>query len=423
MSAPAIPYLPPKYAELPLHFLDSVWNGASIKTFGILVALGVYIGSVVAVRHSKQRGQDQDKMNSFIFWVVGIGFIGGHVFDALFYTPERIFGRGVEGQPGFVKADPLYIFKIWAGLSSFGGFLGAIIGAILFKVTKKEKILPFVDTVCSAFPLAWVFGRSGCASVHDHPGRCSDLWIAVKYPPDALAPQICPEGWGRFDLGLIEMVLTIPLAIAFWWLWRKKPRQYGFFAGWMCVAYAPVRFLLDFLRIPEIKDAAGRIVHEADPRYGGLTPAQWACFALVGLGIAIIRMGRSYPPVLATYAEMQEAARRELLEREGEEQDEEEVEAPRKPTPKAKTKTKAKPVVVEDVDATEGEKRDVEGDEADDDAPKADDAAEGEEKAVEEKVAEEKPTDEPPAEEPRRPKKKKKKVGANPKPEEPSSDD
>jgi hypothetical protein len=36
--------------------------------------------------------------------------------------------------------------------------------------------------VGSAFPLAWVFGRAGCATVHDHPGRLSDAWFAVRWP-------------------------------------------------------------------------------------------------------------------------------------------------------------------------------------------------------------------------------------------------
>lgn len=420
MSGPLIPYL--EKNEWPLSFLSfltSENDPPTIKTFGILVALGVYIGSVVAVRHSKQRGLDQDKMNSFIFYVVGIGFIGGHVFDAIFYTPDRLIGP---------NGSLLYLVKIWAGLSSFGGFLGAIIGAVVFKYVKKEKILPYVDTVCSAFPLAWVFGRSGCASVHDHPGRCSDAWYAMKYPQHVPGLDACGEGVGRLDLGFIEMALTVPLAIAFWWLWRSKPRQFGFFAGWMCVAYAPVRFLLDFLRIEASKG------HEADPRYLGLTPAQWACFGLVALGIAIIRLGKSYPPVPATYAELQEIARREMLEREGGDDDDgDDGEEDRKPAPKVvktttKVKAKAKPVVEED---------------ASDDARSVDDSVldeEAREEGAREEEAARPPTDaedpppddaanvsEPAAEAPRPKKKKKKKAGVRPGEEarkpEPTSDD
>ena len=304
----------------------------TIKPFGTLVALGVYIGSVVAVRHGKERGLDLDKMNTFIFWVVGLGFVGGHMLDALFYTPEK------------VQADPWYLIKIWGGLSSFGGFTGAVIGAVLYKVVKKDDVLPYVDTVCSAFPLAWVFGRSGCASVHDHPGKISAAWYAVKcvdkVPHGEGAAFLCSstQGMGRYDLGLYEMLLTIPLAVSFWWLWRSRPRSIGFFAGWMCILYAPVRFSLDFFRA----DHSDHVL-EVDPRHLGLTPAQWACFGLIALGVVVIRLGRSaYPAPPATYAEAQAIAEQARLEREEEaeaDDEDDEDERPVRPAPKVSTKS------------------------------------------------------------------------------------
>jgi len=93
------------------------------------------------------------------------------------------------------------------------------VGGFLWKWRHKAQILPYADVIASAFPTAWVFGRSGCSVAHDHPGQLSDLWFAVKYP-----------GGGRFDLGLYEMLLTIPLALAFLWL-RQKPRPWGFYCG------------------------------------------------------------------------------------------------------------------------------------------------------------------------------------------------
>ncbi len=282
MSGPSIPYI--KLQEIPLNRgLPSPLD--SIKPFGILVATGVYIGSVIAMRRAKQRGLDQEKMSSFILYVVGLGFVGGHVFDAIFYTPEKL------------SQDPLYIFKLWMGLSSYGGFLGAIIGVFVYKWLKKDNdVFGYVDTICSAFPLAWVFGRAGCASVHDHPGRETSSWLGMQY----YHPDVNVKGsWGllydpaqtlgRFDLGFIEMVLTIPLATTFMILWRRKPRAFGFYAGWQCVLYAPVRFVLDFFRAEE----GGGV--EADPRFIGLTPAQFACFGLVAIGFYVLKLSKRYP--------------------------------------------------------------------------------------------------------------------------------
>lgn len=246
----------------------------SIKPFGALVALGVAIGSKVAMNHARERGINEKKMSEFIFWVVASGFVGGHVLDAIFYHPDRL------------AREPVYLLELWEGLSSYGGFTGAVIGAVAWKMSRREPILGMCEVINSAFPLAWVFGRAGCASVHDHKGMVSGAWFALQRWKD----EPLPPGLGRLDLGLIEMVLTIPLAVTFLVLWRRKPeRPLGFYTGIMCVAYAPVRFFLDFLREEE------RFTHD-DPRYGGLTPAQWACFGLLALGIYFLRVAFKAPP-------------------------------------------------------------------------------------------------------------------------------
>ena len=278
MAGPLLPYV--TLPELSLGFLHHVpllgglvdpARPPSIKPFGTLVALGVYLGSVVAMRHARERKLDLKKMNEFIFWVVGLGFVGGHVLDAIFYHPAR------------VARDPLYLLMLWDGLSSYGGFIGAIVGAVAWRASRAQPILHFCECVNSAFPLAWVFGRSGCSVVHDHPGKVSSAWYAVKYPG-------MPEGVGRLDLGYLELAFTIPLAAAFLLAWRKQPeRPLGFYSGWMCVAYAPVRFVMDFFR-----EGEGGLVG-GDPRYAGLTPAQWASFGLLALGLYFLRLSKDEP--------------------------------------------------------------------------------------------------------------------------------
>jgi phosphatidylglycerol---prolipoprotein diacylglyceryl transferase len=261
--APAIPYIQmPELTIIPKGFFGGFPSGPfSIKPFGTLVAIGVYVGSFLATRQTKRLGLSDRVMTSFIAWVVGFGFLGGHMLDVIFYYP------------GQVLRDPLSLFRIWEGLSSFGGFTGAIIGGFLWKWRYKASILPYTDMIISAFPAAWVFGRSGCSVAHDHPGLASDAWFAVQYP-----------GGGRFDLGLYEMLLTIPLALGFLYL-RRKPRPWGFYVGAIAIAYAPVRFALDFLRVEEPIHETTGLVAAVDPRYAGLTPAQWACFALLAVGV------------------------------------------------------------------------------------------------------------------------------------------
>jgi prolipoprotein diacylglyceryltransferase len=48
------------------------------------------------------------------------------------------------------------------------------------------------------------------------------------------------------------------------------------------MGYAVIRFPLDFLRAEDI-----------DPRFAGLTVAQWGCFSLFAIGAAALALGRS----------------------------------------------------------------------------------------------------------------------------------
>jgi phosphatidylglycerol:prolipoprotein diacylglycerol transferase len=264
-SAPLIPYITlPELVLLPARLFKGFPPvPISIKPFGALVATGVYLGAHLTIKRARRVGLDERVMASFIAWVVGIGFIGGHVLDEVFYYPQRLVD------------DPLSLLKLWDGLSSFGGFTGGLIGMLIWRSRQAVPVLPYADNVMSMLPVGWAFGRTGCATAHDHPGLLSNSWLAVQYP-----------GGGRFDLGLLELLLTLPLMFCFLWL-ARKPRPWGFFSALACISYAPLRFALDFLR--EHDPVPGDVHGAIDPRYFYLTPAQWECFALLALGIFLLR--------------------------------------------------------------------------------------------------------------------------------------
>jgi phosphatidylglycerol:prolipoprotein diacylglycerol transferase len=269
-ALPEIPILPPRV------FGSFPETAVTLKPFGLLVALGAYTGTVTALRQARRLGASDRAVLSFTGFVAVFAFVFAHVLDAVFYYPDE------------VAADPMLLLRLWEGLSSFGGFIGAFIGAIAWRVHYKAELLPYADIVASAFPVSWSFGRLGCTLAHDHPGVVSDFFLAVKYP----------DG-GRHDLGFYELLITLPLAAAFLVL-QRKPRPWGFYGGVMCTYYAPLRFFLDFLRERPDSVAPG-LFGAGDARYLGLTPAQWACLPLLALGIALlVRMqskGHALPAV------------------------------------------------------------------------------------------------------------------------------
>jgi phosphatidylglycerol:prolipoprotein diacylglycerol transferase len=203
------------------------------------------------------------------------------------------------------------LLYLWAGLSSFGGFIGALIGVVLWKfyeakpwlslgagftlvrpVRRAEPlpILPFSDTILAVFPLAWTLGRLGCTVVHDHPGlqTSANMPLAVAYGPGPVQTygffELRFGNVPRFDLGLLEMLFALLIGCAFALTWKKR-LPVGAYAAALPLIYAPVRFAMDYLRL---QDAEG-----GDLRYASLTPAQWACLALFGLGLALLPKLRS----------------------------------------------------------------------------------------------------------------------------------
>jgi phosphatidylglycerol:prolipoprotein diacylglycerol transferase len=206
-------------------------------------------------------------MISFLTYIVIISFVSGHVFDVISYYPAEVL------------RDPWVLVRLWEGLSSFGGFAGAVLAGAIWRFRHKTPILAYADVVAASFPVSWTFGRLGCTVAHDHPGIRSSAWYAVQYP----------DG-GRLDLGLYELLITIPLMIVFLKL-HKRPRPWGFYAGVMCTYYAPLRFLLDFLREREGVPVLG-IVDSGDARYLALTPAQWAAIPLGALGVYLLLASR-----------------------------------------------------------------------------------------------------------------------------------
>ena len=104
-----------------IHFYDLHLGPLPIHPFGVLVALGVAIGIELAKRRGRKLGLATDELMSFIGWMLVAGFVGGHVLDEIFYHPAQMI------------EDPWSLLQFWAGLSSFGGFTGALIGVLLWK--------------------------------------------------------------------------------------------------------------------------------------------------------------------------------------------------------------------------------------------------------------------------------------------------
>jgi len=245
-----------------------------VNSFGLLAMLGAFFGLTAGSRHAERLGLDlRHARRMAMFCGVG-GVLGAHYIDLFFY------------QPGWAdKPDAVWRFlNPFAGISSYGGLIGGTVGFFLFTLSRRGiKKLRYADAALVGVVVLMTFGRAGCASVHDHVGIASNFALAVDFPPGNPAGVVGPH----HDLGLYELaLLLLLLSISAWLL--HKPRRPGWILGLVAVGYAVPRFFLDYLRR-----------ESSDPRYDGLTPAQWSCLATVATGVVLfawIYTHRESPP-------------------------------------------------------------------------------------------------------------------------------
>jgi phosphatidylglycerol:prolipoprotein diacylglycerol transferase len=280
----------------PLGKLPVVPDWLNIHGFGVMVALGLWLGGNMAGRKAQRDGLDPKIISEIVGWIVVGIFVGGHLGHLLFYEPKELL------------RDPLVIFKVWDGLSSFGGFIACTLIVVWLIKGKNDAIrrenvkrkdagtplqpllpgLGYADSLVYGLTLGWLLGRFGCFLAHDHPGIATDFWLGVYgICPPQHTPLCQSVGVACHDLGLYESIWGGLMTLVFVAL-DKKPRPPGWFVGVYVLVYGPTRFLLDFLR--------ARGVEGADVRYFGLTPAQYGALALIAIGIFLLSRSKGKVP-------------------------------------------------------------------------------------------------------------------------------
>src|SRR5690606_10214299 len=123
-----------------------------IQPFGILVAIGVLIGTSMGARHARQHGCSEDALRFLGMRALVFGFVACHLLD-VFVSP-----------PGKVLDDPLVILRVWEGIASYGGILGATLAFNFYASRIGAHYLRYGDAVVYGFSFGFLFGRMGCAT-------------------------------------------------------------------------------------------------------------------------------------------------------------------------------------------------------------------------------------------------------------------
>ncbi len=233
----------------------------AIHVWGAFVATGIIAATLLMTRLAKKYLLSEEVLLDAEIWMLVSAFFFARVFHVVFYNLD------------YYLQTPSEIVKFWhGGLSSTGGFFGALFALYLFikfRHFKAKEFLPYFDIMAVSLWLGFGIGRLGCFVTDMHPGRLTNFFLAERFPFGT-----------RYNLGLLESLVDFGIFAIFIWLFPKLiKKRWGLVALYSTLSYAVARFLLDFLRASDLP--------MSDARYAYLTPAQWGVL-MVFLGLTAL---------------------------------------------------------------------------------------------------------------------------------------
>lgn len=244
-----------------------------LRTFGLMVALGVLLGTWIAARNAERFGVPRDETYRVATWMVLTGIVGSRLTWAITHT------ESIE--------DPIDVIAIWEGGIQFsGGFIAALlVGLPMFRRWDRLQRWRILDGYALGLTIGLAVGRVGCFAVGEHFGRTSDFLLATRYDggevrEPSLGDVPLLEGTTFHNTSLYEMLylLVIFAALGAWVVLARRRGDDvapGSIVGAFVAAYGVCRFLSDTLRVN-------------DERVLRMTGAQWMCLVMVPAGLFIL---------------------------------------------------------------------------------------------------------------------------------------
>ena len=234
-------------------------SGFPVHSYGFLIAVGMVLGVLMAVRRGRGVGIATGLTLDLTFYAIVFGLVGARLLYVLMHASDYArlcAGTGAQRTLGQAVADCTAALHFWQGGLAFlgGGVLAA--GVVLIFARRKGLALGDVaDVLAPSVSLAHVLGRLGCFRV----GWCyGKPWAAgVHFVPDSVAygeylsrqtmfagsastPGLHPT---QLYESLGELLIFIGLVL----LWRRRK-----FPGMVALAYAfaygVLRFFVEIYR-------------------------------------------------------------------------------------------------------------------------------------------------------------------------------
>jgi len=220
-----------------------------IHSYGLMLALSFLFGIWFSGWRAKKRGLNPDVIADMGFWIILSAIVGARLYYVFLHFEE--FKGNLLSIINPFQGETVGI----GGLVMLGGYIGAVIAAILFFKIKKLPFLPYADIVSPSVGFGIMLTRIGCFLNGCCYGAESGNPLAVKFPLESpagayqqhihatsLYPSQLFESFG----GLI--IALIVLAVA-----RKKTFN-GFQFYLTGLLYSVLRFCVDYSRFYDINE-------------------------------------------------------------------------------------------------------------------------------------------------------------------------
>lgn len=225
--------------------------GFEIAFYGIIIAIGVLLGFLLAAKEGKRLGQPDDLWWDFIIYAIIFSIIGARTYYVVFDWD-------------MYKGNLSEIFNLrHGGLAIYGAVIGGILTLFVFSRIKKQSFFSMADAGVFGLLLGQIIGRWGNFMNRECFGGYTDGLLAMRLPIEMVrASDISPDIASHIVEGvnyiqvhptfLYESGLNLILLLIMW-AYRKHKKFDGEMVLWYLGGYGIIRFFVEGLRTDQLQ--------------------------------------------------------------------------------------------------------------------------------------------------------------------------
>lgn len=230
--------------------------GFEVRWYGLLIAIAVLIGTILALREAKRKGVKEESIIDMLLFAVPGAIIGARLYYVIF-------------QWDYYSQNPGEILNLrGGGLAIHGVIIGGALVAYVFTKVKKMNFFTIADIVAPSLILGQAIGRWGNFANQEAHGGPTDLPWGIMVDGVKVHPTFLYESiWNFLLFGFLL------------WYRRKKAKAEGEVFAIYLVLYSVARFFIEGLRTDSLM-------------LGPIRVAQLISVIIIISGIAFIRYSR-----------------------------------------------------------------------------------------------------------------------------------